>query len=330
MDTNNSGFGLYSEIKSEKVEWLWYPYIPMGKITMIQGDPGCGKSTLIMDIIGKLTTGKPMPDGMKRPIMNVIYQCSEDGIADTIKPRLEKVNADCSHIGYIKEDMCGLSLDDELIRNTIIEMKAKLLVVDPFQAYVGDSDLSSAIGMRRIMRRLSMWASATNCAIVLVGHLNKKSGTNELYRGLGSIDIVAAPRSVVQVEINPYEPEMRVIKHIKSSLSSKGNDVYYTINQDGVLNWLDGKETIIMSDDNELEDVFTPQTKQESATEMIVEILKHGPVEAAIASKKLVEAGYSDRTIKYVKKTIAVSSVKIKNKWYWSLPNYGEDNVKEI
>lgn len=132
---------------------------------------------MMMDIIGKLTTSSKLPDGRMLAPMNAIYQCSEDGLADTIKPRLEKAGADCTHIGYISEDLFGLTLDDEKIRNAIVELNAKLLVIDPFQAYIGDTDLSSAIGMRKILSRLSMWASTTNCAVILVGHFNKKSSS---------------------------------------------------------------------------------------------------------------------------------------------------------
>lgn len=98
-------YSLFSNVSRLEVGWLWYPYIPCGKITILQGDPGCGKSTMIMDIIGKLTTGRQLPDGRMLAPMNVLYQCSEDGLSDTIKPRLEKAGADCKRVGYINEDI---------------------------------------------------------------------------------------------------------------------------------------------------------------------------------------------------------------------------------
>lgn len=192
---------LYSEVESKDLEWLWYPYIPSGKITILQGDPGCGKSTLILNLIASLTTGRKLPGAEKAgETIKVIYQCSEDSAADTIKPRLMKAGADCSKVAFIKEEDSILSLEDDRIRAAIVEFGAKMIVIDPVQAYMGDSDLSNANSIRKIMRRLSMLAEVYNCAVVLVGHLNKKETSKDLYRSLGSIDIIAAARSVLQVE----------------------------------------------------------------------------------------------------------------------------------
>lgn len=190
---------LYSEVQSTDVRWLWYPFIAIGKITLLQGDPGDGKSTMMMNLIAELSTGGKTPDGCKIGApQKVIYQCSEDGVSDTIKPRLERCGADCRKIAFINEEVYnGLTLDDERIRQAIIEFRPRLVVIDPIQAYLGsDSDLQIAGRARKLMRRLGMWAAGYDCAIVLIGHLNKKEGSKGLYRSLGSIDVVAAARSV--------------------------------------------------------------------------------------------------------------------------------------
>ena len=135
---------LYSEVQSTDVRWLWYPFIAIGKITLLQGDPGDGKSTLMMNLIAELSTGGKTPDGCKIGVpQKVIYQCSEDGVSDTIKPRLERCGADCRKIAFINEEVYnGLTLDDERIRQAIIEFRPRLVVIDPIQAYLGsDSDL---------------------------------------------------------------------------------------------------------------------------------------------------------------------------------------------
>ena len=113
---------LYSEVESSPVRWLWHPYIAIGKITLLQGDPGDGKSTMMMNLIAEITTGGAFPDGkpLEQP-QRVIYQCSEDGVADTIKPRLEEQGADCSKVAFINEEVnSGLTLDDERIRDAIV------------------------------------------------------------------------------------------------------------------------------------------------------------------------------------------------------------------
>ena len=116
---------LYSEVQSTDVRWLWYPFIAIGKITLLQGDPGDGKSSMMMNLIAELSTGGKTPDGCKIGApQKVIYQCSEDGVSDTIKPRLERCGADCGKIAFINEEVYnGLTLDDERIRQAIIEFR---------------------------------------------------------------------------------------------------------------------------------------------------------------------------------------------------------------
>lgn len=228
---------LYSSIKETPVNWLWYPYIPFGKVTLLQGDPGGGKSTVMINIISSVSNGRISEEGgIITPPMHVIYQCSEDGAADTIKPRLVSADADCRNIAFIDEELTAVTLSDEKIRRAIAEFNARLLVIDPFQAYMGDVDISNVTSVRKILRQLGMWAAAYNCAIVLIGHLNKKQGNRDLYRGLGSIDLVAAARSVLQLE-KTDDPEIRVIRHIKSSLAPRGEDLYFSIDGDSRIRW---------------------------------------------------------------------------------------------
>lgn len=179
-------FTLYSDVEATAVRWLWYPFIAVGKITLLQGDPGDGKSTMMMNLIAELSKGGTMPDGKSIGMpQKVIYQCSEDDASDTIKPRLETCGADCRNVAFINEEMnSGLTLDDERIRKAIIQFRPRLVVIDPIQAYLGsDSDLQIAGRARKLMQRLGMWASAYDCAVVLIGHLNKKEGTSRGQNG---------------------------------------------------------------------------------------------------------------------------------------------------
>ena len=222
MELCDGQLKLYSNVTETNVDWLWYPYIPFGKITLLQGDPGCGKSTLMMNIISSISSGSFFPDGrkIKKP-MHVIYQCSEDGAGDTIKPRLNAAGADCRNVAFLDEEMDWLTLGDEKIRRAIADFNAKLLVIDPVQAYLGDADISNATGMRKMLRQLAIWASLYDCAIVLIGHLNKKESSKDLYRSLGSIDLIAAARSVLQISTSE-EDGIMVMHHVKSSLAQMG------------------------------------------------------------------------------------------------------------
>lgn len=167
-----------SEIKTEEVKWLWYPYIPFGKVTIVQGDPGEGKTTFVLSVIAALTRGEALPEcetGL--PQMNVIYQTAEDGLADTIKPRLEAVGADCSRVQTIDDSQSMLTLTDQRLEEAIHSTDAGLLVLDPLQAYLGSGvDMHRANEIRPIMKKLSAVAERTGCAVVLIGHMNKASG----------------------------------------------------------------------------------------------------------------------------------------------------------
>jgi predicted ATP-dependent serine protease len=323
-NSNETEYELYSSITEKKVDWLWYPYIPYGKISILQGDPGCGKSTFIMELISCVTTGKVFPNGQTIKPHNVIYQCSEDGISDTIKPRLTAAGANCNRVAYINEEMFGLTLDDEIVRNTIIKFKAKLLVVDPLQAYLGDADLSNASSIRRILRRLGLWASQYDCAIVLVGHLNKRSSLKELYRGLGSIDVAAAARSVLQIDVDEDNNTNRVVRHVKSSLAPKGNEMYFHITDQGSIAWDSVCESTFPAC-GEMEDrePTIKTEKQWKAALIIKEMLEKEPIESADIIKRMNELKISKRTAMKVKQILGIESRKIGQKWYWSLPETG-------
>lgn len=125
-------YDYYSSVTPREVEWLWYPYIPYGKITLLQGDPGEGKSTFVINLIAVLTRGGILPDGAEVVTPNtVIYQCAEDNIEDTVKPRLVSAGADCKRVAFIIENDSNITLTDVRIENAIKSTQAKLLVLDP-------------------------------------------------------------------------------------------------------------------------------------------------------------------------------------------------------
>ena len=319
VDLVSGQLKLYSSVSESTVDWLWYPYIPFGKITLLQGDPGCGKSTLMMSIIASLSTGKYTPDGQrqKKPL-HVIYQCSEDSISDTIKPRLTAAGADCSNVAFLEEETDWLTIDDDRIRRAIADFNAKLLVIDPVQAYLGDADISSISGMRRVLRQLALWASMYDCAIVLVGHLNKRQGAKELYRSLGSIDLIASARSVIQIEPYSVMPEVAVLHHIKSSLSMKGKDMFFRINEKHSIQWLD-PEDIAALIDGEIQYDYSRMNKQAQAAELLRTILVGGPMRVSDVQALFREKHISEKTIYLAKKTLGIQSTRKDGAWYWQI-----------
>jgi hypothetical protein len=326
---------LYSDVKAVPVRWLWYPYIAIGKITLLQGDPGDGKSTMMMHLIAELSTGGATPDGQAfgRP-HKIIYQCSEDGAADTIKPRLEACGADCRNIAFINEEVYeGLTLDDEWIREAIISFRPQLVVIDPIQSYIGnDSDLQIAVRARKLMRRIGMWAKAYDCAIVLIGHLTKTERSKELYRGLGSIDVVASARSVLQVERYEADKEIRIVRQIKNSLDSKGSDLFFEIRAKTGFKWLDSPEKKTLPEKRDGLAVSMdalPSNKHELAAILISKALEDGPVESTEIKKLMAQYRIGEKTMHDAKATLGIKPYRKMRRWYWVMPTNNEGSDAE-
>ena len=228
------------EIPVEEVEWLWYPYIPFGKLTIIHGDGGEGKTTLILRLAALLSRGEKLPcDSTEREPIKVIYQTAEDGLGDTIKPRLLAGNADCSQIKVIDESEATLTMLDERIEKAIVETGARALILDPVQAYIGAKvDMNRANEVRAILSQLGQIAGQYRCAIILVGHLNKAQGNKSNYRGLGSIDFQATARSVLIVGRLKDNPQIRIMVQDKSSLAPEGEPIAFELDKENGFRWL--------------------------------------------------------------------------------------------
>ena len=262
------------EVPVEEVEWLWYPYIPFGKLTIIHGDGGEGKTTLILQLAALLSRGEKLPcDSTEREPIKVIYQTAEDGLGDTIKPRLLADNADCSQIKVIDESEATLTMLDERIEKAIVETGARALILDPVQAYIGANvDMNRANEVRAILSQLGQIAGQYRCAIILVGHLNKVQGNKSNYRGLGSIDFQATARSVLIVGRLKDNPQIRVMVQDKSSLAPEGEPIAFELDMENGFRWLGHYD--ISADD--LLCGIPREKKSEQAENLILEYLSQG------------------------------------------------------
>ena len=326
-------------VKVEQIEWLLYPFIPFGKVTIIQGDPGEGKTTMVLQIIAKLTRGEPIllnkksqkeaqqdsEENLKQEVLsqdnpiqpvNVIYQTAEDGLGDTIKPRLLAAGADCSRVLVIDDREQPLTMLDVRLEEAIMQTKARMVVLDPIQGFLGtDVDMHRANEIRPLMKRMAVLAEKYHCAIILIGHMNKNSNGKSSYRGLGSIDFQAAARSVLIVGRLKDEPETRVMCHVKSSLAPEGKSVAFRLDKETGFRWIG--EYDISADD--LLSGDARGQKSRIAKEFLLDILADG----GMAQKKIEEEankqGIKKKTLRNAKQELEIDSVKRGNQWFWIL-----------
>ena len=293
-----------SNVELTPVEWLWKPYLPFGKLSVLQGNPGEGKTYFAMHLAAACTNGKLLPNMERMEPFNVIYQTAEDGLGDTVKPRLIEAGADLDRVLVIDDSDVQLTLSDERIEKAIIENNARLVIIDPIQAYLGaDVDMNRANEVRPIFMRLGQVAQRTGCAILLIGHLNKAAGMQSLQRGLGSIDIAAAVRSVMFIGKLKHDPTMRILTHEKSSLAPPGVSLAFSLGDEGGFRWVG--EYDITAD--EMLSGIEPQreTKTQQAKDLICSLLAGGKqVLSEDIDKAALERGIPGRTVRDAKREL--------------------------
>lgn len=327
-------------VEVEQIEWLFYPFIPFGKVTIIQGNPGEDKTTMVLQIIAKLTKGEEIlprqentaevKDGAETvadsdvklsesPIepVNVIYQTAEDGLGDTIKPRLLAAGADCSRVLVIDDREQPLTMLDIRLEEAIVQTKARLVVLDPIQGFLGEEvDMHRANEIRPLMKRVAVLAEKYHCAIILIGHMNKNSNGKSSYRGLGSIDFQAAARSVLIVGRIKDEPEIRVVCHVKSSLVPEGKSIAFRLDKETGFEWIgeyDISADDLLSGDNRGQ-------KSRKAKEFLLEILANGGMDQKKIEEEAERCGIKKKTLRNAKLELEIDSVKRGNQWFWMLP----------
>ena len=237
-------------------------------------------------------------------------QCKKTG-RQSIKS-LQKSGAQITNI---------VTLSDERIEKAITQNGARLIILDPIQAYMGDkADMNKANEVRPIFRRLAEVAERTGCAVILIGHLNKAAGGQSAYRGLGSIDFRAAARSVLLIGRVKREPNVRVIVHDKSSLAPEGKPVAFCLDPETGFSWIG--EYDITADELLSGAGGNTTTKTEQAERLILDLLADGKELASEdIEKAATEAGISARTVRAAKRNLdgRITSKRIGAAWYHAL-----------
>ncbi len=314
-----------SEVKPKDISWLYYPYIPYGKVTILQGNPGDGKSTLMLSFSALLTAGLPLPFmTVPRQPLTVIYQTTEDDAEDTVVPRFLKAGGDPERLIFIKEDFKALTFSDERIRKVIEETGARLLVLDPLSSYIGPVSINAANEVRPAFNHLINIARDYSCAVVLVDHLNKNQLADALYRNNGSIDKVGAARSVLTLIKDKEEKDKRYLVQTKSNLAPMGHGFSFSVGTEGIKCLEE-----IEADPDELlhlmaaTELGRPDDRLKEAMEFIRGMLSNGTLLARECEARLRATGIGFSTAKKAKRILGVDSVKRGNEWYWFLERHG-------
>jgi len=331
---------LISEVRSETVVWLWQHYIPLGKVCVLEGDPGLGKSVLLLDIAARLSSGTAMPDGTPCVPGGVIVLSAEDGLADTVRPRLEAGGADLDRIMAIPSLKCeggerAVMLPDDIpaLENAIQQVQAKLVIIDPLVAFINPSISSwNDQQMRLALSPLAQLAQRTGSAIVAVVHLNKGEGRSAIYRGGGSIAIPAAARSVFLVANDPEDAEQRVLAGVKHNLAAMPPSLLFRTDEapNGAvrIEWLGPTDKTA----TELLAASSPSTRlrpRDEAEQFLSDYLSYGPVPALEVADAAQELGISERTLDRAKKKLGVIAKRrgfgADGGWDWMLPGTAKE-----
>lgn len=311
-------------IDPKEVEWLWEPFIPFSMITIMEGDPGVGKSFLAMQLAVQVSIGGELPDGQKLGCGRVLYLSAEDDAAYTIRPRIDAMGGDPSRI-RVQGDF--LSLDEKGLQALMREVKRKppdLLILDPLFAYIpAGQDIYKPNVIRQLLSFLKDIAEAGETAVVIIRHLTKAKHSKAIYQGGGSMDVIGAARSAFLVCEHPSDSSTKLVVHIKHNIAVRGQtQSYEIIGEEGgraTLNWLGPSDITI--DDLISSDGPPRMSALDEATQFLRVFLKNGPEPSTKVEKEAAARDIAPKTLERARRSLGVKSKKKGAGWFLSLPD---------
>ena len=328
----------YDKAKTVKPEWLWPGFIRLGKVCLITGEGGMGKSTLTYKLIAAITTGDVLPgqEATTIPPSFCLIQNSEDEPLEDTLPQLKHFGADISKVRSIEADGEPLTLLDQRFEEAVAELGAKLLVLDPYTTFLGTSSMYSPQAMRNALNRLQEIAQKYKCAVVLVGHINKNEGAKSSNRHLGSSDIRHALRTVLVVgklDSNTYAiaPEKmsrgRRMKAIAFALSGAVDDENVI-----ELDWLgecDATADELLNggklDDYDVEPLSQKVWPIDKAKQFLLNTLSDTPMDKNDVLDVATMQGIKYETLRRAREELGVITDSKGNRSWWSLPSQADD-----
>ncbi len=332
----------FSDIQSVPISWLWKGRIALGKLTMFVGDPDLGKSLVTTTITAHITKGFPFPvDGCIPPVGDVVILSAEDDPADTIKPRLEAVEADCARI-HIVEAIQEIDIEGESTQHifslkrdikTLDEVlsrlpNCRLVIIDPVSAYLDGADSNKNSDIRGLLTPLTELASKYKIAVILISHLNKNSGENPLYRTTGSLAFIAAVRSAYIVTKDKNNPDRRLLLPLKNNISKDKTGLAYSIieaeNGQPIIAWELEPVTITADDALVLPESKEERTETDEAVDFLLDLLANGAVKVDEIQIKARQACINKKPLRSAREKLGIkpqkSSAFKDGYWEWSLP----------
>jgi AAA domain len=335
---------LLSEVETEQVSWLWRGWLALGKLSVLDGDPGLGKSAMVLELASRLSTGRPFPDGSEceTGAGGVVILSAEDGLADTIKPRLDAAGADTSRISSLgtvwegrgerrHERTLSLPEDIPLIEREIQRVEAKLVIVDPLMAFLPKKiDAHKDQDVRRALAPFASMAERTGVALQVVRHLSKSEGTSPIYRGGGSIGIIGAARMGALVAKDPKDEERRVLAPTKNNLAVHPKSLLYGLEEAD-----NGAVRVIWAGESEYSASELLQTvrvdnadARREAEDFLKSLLSDGAVPKATVEEEAKAANISNGTLRRAKTSLGVDAARENEvggergagRWVWKLP----------
>lgn len=329
------------DVEPEPIEWLWRSRVALGKLTIIAGNPGLGKSTVTLDMAARVTTGAAWPDACgSAPLGDVLLISAEDDAADTIRPRLDVAGANVKRVHLLrgktindkgKKREVGITLQDvPMIEATLAKLPAcKLLVVDPIAAFMGDSDSHNDAEVRALLAPFALLAAQRGIAVVIVAHLNKSSGQQALHRISGSIGFVGAARAAWVVTAHPDDEDQRLFASVKNNLAANPGALGFRLrtrnNSDhAAVEWIEGFQDVNI--ENLVGGVQENRSAMDNARTFLLSELNDGPLPTKEILRRAGAAGHSKRTLDAVKAVLKIESLKVTQDgvsyWTWCLPQH--------
>jgi hypothetical protein len=341
-----------SDVAPEPLRWLWPGRIPAGKITLLDGDPGLGKSTLLCELAARISRGDPLPgdESLAAPAAprGVLLFSAEDDVFDTIRPRIDAAGGDPQRIAAFIAVPNGtdtgrpfaLPRDLPILEAIVQRLDVALVIIDPLVAFLRPGvSATSDQQVRHALGALKAAAERTGAAIVAVRHLNKSAGANPLYRGAGSIGIIAAARSGLLLAADPDDLERRILALAKGNLARPAPSLAFRLEDvpgatvarvvwDGESPWT---ATTLLQGPT-ADDGDSRRSVIDDARAWLRQTLASGPRPAIELRHDAAAHGFGEKTLYAARKAerITVSKERVPDgRWFWMLATPADEREHE-